>query len=243
MTESFPSAVQGRWRPGARFLFRVGRRTLVDSLYLLTAPVTAAAGLLLVLGGLCVATVGLLLPGGSPVPPGALALARWSADLERWRIAKVRSQAAVAEGAGQRPRPKEAAAASDPGLWLDMAHAVAVLPVVLVTSVVTGLWWFFGVASATFPLRNQDQLTSGSVRPETQTLYAGSIAVSLHLKSPTGHVAFAITLSLLVLVTLPLVTWACVAVQAGLGQALLSGESALHRRISGLEQERDTARA
>jgi len=215
----------------------------VDSLYLLTAPVTAAAGLLLVLGGLCVATVGLLLPGGSPVPPGALALARWSADLERWRIAKVRSQAAVAEGAGQRPRPKEAAAASDPGLWLDMAHAVAVLPVVLVTSVVTGLWWFFGVASATFPLRNQDQLTSGSVRPETQTLYAGSIAVSLHLKSPTGHVAFAITLSLLVLVTLPLVTWACVAVQAGLGQALLSGESALHRRISGREQERDTARA
>jgi signal transduction histidine kinase len=215
----------------------------VDSLYLLTAPVTAAAGLLLVLGGLCVATVGLLSPGGSPVPPGALALARWSADLERWRIAKVRSQAAVAEGAGQRPRPKEVAAASDPGLWLDMAHAVAVLPVVLVTSVVTGLWWFFGVASATFPLRNQDQLTPGSVRPETQTLYAGSIAVSLHLKSPTGHVAFAITLSLLVLVTLPLVTWACVAVQAGLGQALLSGESALHRRISGLEQERDTARA
>ena len=43
--------------------------------------------------------------------------------------------------------------------------------------------------------------------------------------------------------TLPLVTRACVAVQAGLGQALLSDVSALHRRISGLEQERDTARA
>jgi hypothetical protein len=61
----------------------VGRRTLVESLYLLTAPVTAAAGLLLVLGGLCVGTVGLLLPGGSPVVAGALALARWPADLER----------------------------------------------------------------------------------------------------------------------------------------------------------------
>ena len=36
MTESFPFAVRDRWRPGARFVFRVGRRTLVDSLYLLT---------------------------------------------------------------------------------------------------------------------------------------------------------------------------------------------------------------
>ncbi len=38
-------------------------------------------------------------------------------------------------------------------------------------------------------------------------------------------------------------TRACVAAQAGLGRTLLSEASALHRRISGLEQERDTARA
>jgi signal transduction histidine kinase len=42
---------------------------------------------------------------------------------------------------------------------------------------------------------------------------------------------------------LPLATRVCVAIQAGLGQALLSDGSALHRRIRGLEQERDTARA
>jgi len=53
MTGSLGSAVQGRRSLGARFLFRVGRRTLIESLYLLTAPVIAAAGLLLVLGGLC----------------------------------------------------------------------------------------------------------------------------------------------------------------------------------------------
>jgi hypothetical protein len=131
MTESLPAAVRGQWRSGARFLFRVGRRTLVESLYLLTAPVTAAAGLLLALGGLGAGIVGSLLPGGSPVVAGALALARWSADLERWRIARVRAQAGGAEGAGQWPRPREATAASDPRLWLDVAHAVAVLPVVL----------------------------------------------------------------------------------------------------------------
>jgi signal transduction histidine kinase len=243
MTGSFPSVVRGRWRPGGGFLFRVGRRTLVESLYLLTAPVTAAAGLLLVGGGLCAGTVGLLLPGGSPVGFRAAALARWPADLERWRIAQVRFPAGV-QGAGRRPKPpSQAAAASGSELWLDVAHAVAVLPVVLVTSVVTGLWWFVAVATVTFPLRSQDQ--PGSMRPTT--LYLGSaqshIALSLGLTSPGEHIAFAVTLGLLLLSTLPLVTRACVLAQAGLGRALLSDVSALHRRIRGVEQERDTARA
>jgi signal transduction histidine kinase len=239
MIGSFPAAVRGRWRPGASFLLRVERRTLVESLYLLTAPVTAAAGLLLVLGGVCAATAGWLLPGGSRVVAGALAPARWFAGLERWRIAKVRP-ASGAEGAGQRPGPKAAAVAADPGLWLDVAHAVVVFPVALVTSVVTGLWWFTCAAAITFPLRNG--LTPAPPRPET--LYMGSrIAVSVWLASPGAHVAFAIALGLVLLVTLPLVTRACVAAQTRLGQALLSDTSALHRRIRGLEQERDTARA
>src|SRR6266700_5427158 len=114
MTESFSAVVRGRWRPGARFLFRMGRRTLVESLYLLTAPVTAAAGLLLVLGGLCAGMASLLRPGRSPVPASVLAPARWSADLERWRIARVRPRGA--DGPGQRPKPREVLAASDPGL-------------------------------------------------------------------------------------------------------------------------------
>src|SRR5689334_16221569 len=96
-------------------VFRVVRRTVVDSLYLLTAPVTAAAGLLAVLGGLCVGAAGLLLPGGSRVVAGGLAPVRWFADVERWRIAKVRSPVAGVEGAGRRPRPKETADPSDPG--------------------------------------------------------------------------------------------------------------------------------
>src|SRR5512146_52605 len=234
MAQSLPVAVQRSRRPRARFLARTGRRALVESLYLLTAPVIAAAGLLLVLGGLCLALVGLLWPGGSPVVAGLLAPARWFADVERWRIAKVRLR-----DAGGRPRPKEITA-SDPGLWLDVAHAVVVLPVVLITSVVTALWWFGGVATLTFPVRSQP--TPGPQHP--MVLYLGSgTAMSLRLGSPGLHVAFAITLGLLFLLTLPLVTRVCVAAQAGLGQALLWDTSALHRRISGLEQERDTARA
>jgi signal transduction histidine kinase len=241
VTAWFPSAVRRRWRPRARFVSRLGRRTLVESLYLLTAPVTAAAGLLLAFGGLCVATAGLLVPGGSPVVAGALAPARWFADLERWRIARVRPPAAGADGPGQRPRPKQVPAASDPGLWLDVAHAVVVLPVALITSVVTALWWSLGLATATFALR---YTSSAPLRP---LLYAGSAqshtAVNLGLTSPDERIAFVTAAGLLLLLALPLVTRACVAVQAGLGQALLWDASALHRRISGLEQERDTARA
>ncbi len=247
MTESFAWAVRGRCRPGARFVFRTGRRTLAESLYLLTAPVTAAAGLVLAFGGLCVSTAGLLVPGGSPFVARALAPARWCGDLERWRMARVGYPAGGA-GAGRRPGPAQAATAPDPGLWLDVAHAVVVFPVALVTSVVTAAWWFVGLGAATSALRAglRDQYaSSGPLRP--MTLYAGSpqshIGVSLGLTSPAGRVTFGTVAGLLLLAALPLVTRACTAAQTGLGQALLSGASALHRRISGLEQERDTARA
>jgi signal transduction histidine kinase len=242
MAESLPFAVRGRRWPGASFLVRIAWRTLLESLYLLTAPVIAAVGLLLALGGLCAGTLGLLLPGGSRLAAGVLAPARWFADVERWRIAKVRSLAAGTQGAGGRTRPQRVTA-SDQGLWLDLAYVVAVLPVTLVTALVTALWWFVGLATVTFPLRNN--VAPGSLRPET--LQAGSaqsyVAVSLGLTSPAGRVAFAISVGLVLLLTLPLVTRGCVRAQAGLGQALLWDASALHRRISGLEQERDTARA
>ena len=180
------------------------------------------------------------------VPPGVLAPLRWCADFEWWRIAKVRSSAVGAKGAAQRSRPKQSAAASDPGLWLDVAHAVVVLPVALVTSAVTALWWFVGLGAATSALRGYGQYTSSeSLRP--MTLNAGSaqslIALSLGLASPAERLAFGTVVGLLLLLAIPLVSRACVAAQTGLGQALLSDASPLHRRISGLEQERDTARA
>lgn len=245
MAQSSLSVVAGRWRPGGRSTARFGRRTLVESLYLLTAPVSAVAGLLLVTGALCAGAAASLLPRGSRLAARALATARWPGDLEWWRIGAARSQAARTgtTTAARRPGPKGTPEAADPGLWLDLAHAVLVLPVVLVTSAVTALWWFAGVATATYPLRSQ--VTPGSLRP--MTLYAGSershVALSLGLTSPGGRLAFALTLAVLLLATLPLVTRVCVAAQAGLGQALLSDMSALHRRISGLERERDTARA
>jgi signal transduction histidine kinase len=242
MAESLPVALRARWRLGARFVFRTARRTLVESLYLLTAPAIAFVGLLLVLGGLCLATVGLLRPHKPRPAVGALTPARWFADLERWRIATVRSLAAQATEGG-RPRPKEIEA-SDPGLWLDVAHAAAVFPVALVTATITATWWFAALGTATSALRAQ--FTSvGTLRP--MTLYAGSaqthVGISLGLTSPAARYAFGTSLGLLLLLTLPLLTRAFVAAQAGLGQALLWDESALHRRISGLEQERDTARA
>lgn len=63
------------------------------------------------------------------------------------------------------------------------------------------------------------------------TLYAGDgkshIALSLGLTTPGQRLAFALTLAPLSLFTLPQVTRVFMAVQAGLGQALLSDMSAL----------------
>lgn len=229
---------------GVDYVVRLGRRTIAESLYLLTAPVTAAAGLLVVLAGLCVGGFGLLLPGRSPMVAIGLAPVRWFADVERWRISKVRSLARTVEHVRERQRPKETTDASDPGLWLGVVHSVVILPVVLVTSAMTVLWWFVGLGAGTSALRSS-ALSAGPMEPLTLTVGSAQshIAFSLGLTSPTERLAFGTVIGLLLLFTLPLVTRVCVAAQTGLGQTLLSDASALHRRISGLEQERDTARA
>ncbi|MFJ5831483.1 sensor domain-containing protein [Streptomyces sp. NPDC093089] len=235
------TAPAGPRRPGvAPALTRAVRHALVGSLYLLTAPVTAVAGLVAVLAGVPGATVGLLLPGGAPAAVWALEPVRWCANLERWRIAKVTGEARYEP----RRRPTGRGDALAPGAWPDAAHAVVVLPVVLVTAVVTALWWFVGLACVTCALRYEDA-PRGSLRPLSLNVgdAASHVTVSLGLSSPAERVAFGTVTGLVLLCALPLVTRACATAQAGLGQALLSDASALHRRIGGLERERDTARA
>jgi signal transduction histidine kinase len=270
--ESIPLTVRSqwpsRWRLGARFAMRSGLRAVVESLYLLTAPVSAAVGVVLVFGGLCAGTMVSLLPGRSRLAAGIssslLAPARWFADLERWRIAKLRSLTALtarmaltartarmalttsdgtkvierAEGAG-RPSP------ADPELWLDAAHAAVLFPVAFITAVITGIWWVVAITAGTSALLSAGQFTvTGSLPPMTLLLVSAHshIALSLALVTVARRLAFGTVLGLVALLTLPAVTRVCVAVQAGLGQALLSEASVLHRRIRGLERERDAAR-
>jgi signal transduction histidine kinase len=211
---------------------RVARRTIGESLYLLTGPVVAGAGLILVLPCLVAGTLGAALPGGPRLLAGALGPARWLARVERWRISRVRPGADLGPGT------------AGPGLWLDVAHAIAIFPVALVTAVITGVWWFIALGAGSAPLRDQFT-TAGKLRPTTLDLggAAWHLNLSLGLTTPAVRYAFGLALGLTLLLTLPLLTRALVAVQTGLGQALLSDASALQRRIRGLEQERDTARA
>ena len=225
MAESFPFAVRGRRRPGARFLVRTGHRTLVESLYLLTAPMTAAVGLLLVLGGLCAGAVGLLVPGGSGSCPARW---HWRAGPPTWSGGGSPRYAPRPPGRGNAghqlgpkktpPRPTRGYGSTwrtrwrcSPSSWSPRGDGAVV------------------VRRRCRPPRSRCAHPDAAGRCET--LYVGSaqshIDVSLGLTSPGEQLAFAITLGLLLLLTLPLVTRACVAVQAGLGQALLSDVSAL----------------
>jgi hypothetical protein len=90
--------------------------------------------------------------------------------------------------------------------WAAVAHALLVLPVALVTWVVTALWWFAGAAAATDVVRNP----------------------------PTLRAAEGTAIGLVLLCVLPLVTRLCVAVLVGLGPALLGEAAVLHRRIGWL---------
>ncbi|MFI5952179.1 sensor histidine kinase [Cryptosporangium sp. NPDC051539] len=232
--------------PGVGFVVRTARRTVVESLYLVTGPPVAAAGALVVLVSLCAGTVVSLLRGGRPVGPGFLAPAHWAADVERWRIERVRP--ATKRPTTERPPtdrtgPSDRSGAADPGAWLDAAHPAIVLPVSLITGTITALWWFVAVGGTTARLRND--YAAGPLPPMTLTAgSAGShIDLSLGLASPSARMLFGTLVGLALFCTLPLLTRACVAAQARLGQALLSDASALHRRIRGLELERDTARA
>jgi signal transduction histidine kinase len=243
MAGSLSAPTRGRRRAAGRLVVRVARRVCAESLYLLTAPLTAAAALLAVLGGLGVGALAALVPNRTPATAVLAAPVRWSADLERWRIGQVRPPVGGGDGTAGRSRPAGAAAASDPGLWLGLAHVVIVLPVALVTAGVTAMWWFCGAATATTAIRNWGAKT-GPMAP--MTLSAGGsqshIDISLGLTAPADRMAFGTVLGLVLLTLLPTVTRLCVGLQAGLGRALLSDSSALHRRIRGLEQERDTAR-
>lgn len=129
------------------------------------------------------------------------------------------------------------------GRWLGAAHAVIMLPVVAATWLVTATWWLVGLAFATYPIRNYP--VTGPLRPLTLDADGGGshLSLSLGLTSPGSRIAFAVTVAALLLVTLPLVTGVAAAVHIRLGKVLLSDDSVWHRRISGLEDERDAARA
>ena len=114
-------------------------------------------------------------------------------------IAPVITSAALLGALAGRPR----GAGPGPRRWAAVAHALLVLPVALVTWVVTALWWFAGSAAATDVVRN----------PLTPKAVEGT------------------ALGLVLLCVLPLVTRLCVAVLVGLGPALLGEAAALHRRI------------
>ena len=206
MTTSSPSTVPGRSWPGIGGVARVVRRTVVESLYLLTAPVAALFGLL-------------------RVPQDG----RW---LRKPTDATDADAYTHTDTLGSR-------------LLLGVARAMVLFPVALVTAMVTFAWWFIALGASTATLRGGFS-TRGRLPP--LTLSTGSnaqshIDVSLGLTSPTERLAVGTLIGLILLVTLPLMTRACIAAHAGLWKAVRSETFALRRRIKGLEQERDAARA
>lgn len=223
---------------------RVVRRALAESLYLLTGPIFAAVTLLLTVYGLMIAGVFGASRKSTPRLQSGRSPGRWAGDLEWWRLTSLRRASGLTPVNEKRSRATETAGTLAVGAGLDAVYAAVAVPLALLTSIVTALWWFVGVGGGTSALRGAVE-SPEVLRP--LTLNAGDaqshVYLSLGLTSPAGRLAFGTVIGVLLLLTLPVVTRACVAVHSRLGRSLLSDASPFFRRIHGLEAERDDARA
>jgi len=214
----------------------VVRQLGIDSRYvLLDLPLSIISFALLLLGfvvGVSLTVVGL------PLLAGTMLLARAFADIQRlagpavlrkeYRRPAYRSPA---PGAGWLSRMLNPITQVQP--WLDLSHGMLGMPVAIFGFVLTLTWW------------------SGAVAGTLYVLYDWALPhppdnVGLHeflglSDTPGQRVLFNTAVGLFFLFTLPLVVRGCAVLRAGFARLMLTGFTAVHERITTLEEQRAAA--
>jgi signal transduction histidine kinase len=221
--------------PPARWLAQIG----VDSAYVLFGFPIAVTTYVLVFTLFSLGVSTIVTVGGLPVLVGAVYAARAFADLERLRV----------PGVVRRPAPRPAYRKAPPGSgfwrrlftplrdgqsWLDLLHAIFswILYTISFCFVVT--WWAGALGGITTIIWLRFVPNPG---PDSKDLN-----VLLGLSDTLGaRVALDTVIGVVFLVTLPLVTRVFALMPAQFGRVLLSGMAEVQNRISGLEQQRDSA--
>ncbi len=214
------------------------RRLLGDTGYVfLGLPLAVVAFFLIVMGvsagfGLLIVLVGV------PVLVLTVFLARGLADLERWRAAAVLGR--------ELPRPRYPQLPAGAGWasrmlypllngqsWLDVVHAVVVLPVAASTFIVVMTWWGFTIGGLAYPLYGWT--SAGAAWDQDLTVRLGLGDGYL------ANSAFYVVLGLVFALTLYPIIRGCAVLQASLGRGLLSGVAQLRDRIDDLTEGRNAA--
>jgi signal transduction histidine kinase len=235
---------------------KILHRMVADNAYLLLGfPLALTAFSLLITGFFTGAFLAIIWVG-VPVLALTLQTARWIADLERVRIAGVLGRPLA--------RPRYAGAPDGAGwlrqmanplfsgqTWLDLAHAVVVFPVAVVTFCVMASWWFGTLLGLTFPLYGWS-LRSAPDAPGQVMNGIGGVNLSVHgyqeLSQQLGlgsgfalNAVLYLAIGLFFAVTMYPVARGCALLQASVGRLLLSKVAELYGRIDDLTEGRNAA--
>ncbi|MER6949350.1 sensor domain-containing protein [Nonomuraea sp. NPDC000554] len=214
------------------------RRVLLDTRYTLIGFPTAVIGFVLLLPGF-VAGIGTSVVWiGVPILAGTLLIARGFADAERGWLSDVLKRPPVRprykqppEGAGRFRRLANPITSGQS--WLDLLHGILNFPLVIVSFVLTLVFWAVPVTALTYPLWGliTARIPGNQELPEVIGLGSG-YAIGC---------VFYVSLGLVVLVLMPFVVRASALMRAALGRALLTGVAELQERIDDLAEGRAAA--
>ncbi|GIH12302.1 histidine kinase [Rugosimonospora africana] len=214
------------------------RQIGADSAYAIVGFPIALAGFIVTLPLFVLGVGTLITVVGFPIMVGALYAARGFADLERLRLPTVT----------HRPAPRPAYRSAPPGSgfwrriftplrdgqsWLDLMHAIFGWILYTVSFVFTVTWWAGALGGLSAIIWTQ-YIPHGDTDQDLNEL--------LHISDTlTARIGLNTVIGLFFLVTLPLVVRVAALVPAQFGRALLTGIAEVQNRISGLEQQRDSA--
>jgi signal transduction histidine kinase len=235
MTQSRTAAQPRTASPVARWLAQIG----IDSAYVLVGFPIALIAYVLTFTLFSVGLSTIITVIGLPVLVAAVYAARGFADLERLRLPGVLRRPA--------PRPAYRKAPPDAGFWrriftplrdgqswLDLVHATFawILYTIGFSFVLT--WWAgaLGGITSIIWLRFVPAPEPDSQDLNTLLGLSDSLGARIAMDTVVGAVF---------LVTLPLITRLFAVLTAQFGRVLLSGMAEVQNRISGLEEQRDSA--
>jgi signal transduction histidine kinase len=219
---------------------RVGflRQLGIDTGYVLLGFPLAIVGFSVIVAGLSAGLGTLIVAVGVPILAGTLLVARFFADVERFRIPAVL----------RRPRTRPTYRTARPGagvwrrivnpltqiqFWLDLAHAIVHFPIAVATFCITVSWWASAIGG-TLSIAWEWSIPRG---PDDQSL-AQLIGLG---DSALARVGLQTAIGVVCLITLPIVVRGCALISAGFSRLLLTGVAEMRQTITVLTDQKAAA--
>jgi signal transduction histidine kinase len=220
--------------PVTRLLRQLG----TDSAYVIAGFPIALVGFIVTLPLFVLSIPTMITVVGFPIMVGALFAARGFADLHRLRLPPVTHRPAPRPAyrsapAGSRFWRRTFAPLRDGQSWLDLVHAIFGWIVSTISFVLTIIWWAVALGGITSIIWER-YIPNPTDEHDLNHL--------LHLSDTlSARVGLYTVIGVFFLITLPLTVRVFALMPARFASALLTGIAEVQNRISGLEQQRDSA--